>query len=75
MEIKIYQSRTSGSLPRMLAPGDLLVIDNHRVLHDREAFDAAAGEALAQSGFEEIADTENVLVGSSLAGCFGRFVQ
>jgi len=27
----------------MLAPGDLLVIDNHRVLHGREAFDAAAG--------------------------------
>ena len=28
----------------LLAPGDLLVIDNHRVLHGREAFDAAAGE-------------------------------
>ncbi|MCP4767602.1 MAG: hypothetical protein GY875_15170 [Gammaproteobacteria bacterium] len=28
----------------MLTPGDLLVIDNHRVLHGREAFDAAAGE-------------------------------
>ena len=28
----------------MLAPGDLLIIDNHRVLHGREAFDAAAGE-------------------------------
>jgi len=28
----------------LLTPGDLLVIDNHRVLHGREAFDAAAGE-------------------------------
>jgi len=28
----------------LLAPGDLLVIDNHRVLHGREAFDAASGE-------------------------------
>ncbi len=28
----------------LLAPGDLLVIDNHRVLHGREAFDATAGE-------------------------------
>ena len=28
----------------LLAPGDLLIIDNHRVLHGREAFDAAAGE-------------------------------
>lgn len=27
----------------LLSPGDLLVIDNHRVLHGREAFDAAAG--------------------------------
>jgi gamma-butyrobetaine dioxygenase len=27
-----------------LGPGDLLVMDNHRVLHGREAFDAAAGE-------------------------------
>jgi hypothetical protein len=28
----------------MLVPGDLSVIDNQRVLHGREAFDAAAGE-------------------------------
>ena len=28
----------------MLQPGDLLVIDNHRVLHGREAFDPQAGE-------------------------------
>lgn len=28
----------------LLEPGDLLVIDNHRVLHGREAFDAANGE-------------------------------
>jgi gamma-butyrobetaine dioxygenase len=28
----------------MLQPGDLLVIDNHRVLHGREAFDPSAGE-------------------------------
>ena len=27
-----------------LAPGDLLVIDNHRVLHGREAFDASSAE-------------------------------
>jgi alpha-ketoglutarate-dependent taurine dioxygenase len=32
----------------LLAPGDLLVIDNHRVLHGREGFDAAAGERLLQ---------------------------
>jgi len=28
----------------LLQPGDLLVIDNHRVLHGREAFDPIAGE-------------------------------
>ena len=28
----------------MLAPGDFLVIDNHRVLHGREAFESSAGE-------------------------------
>ena len=28
----------------MLQPGDLLVIDNHRILHGREAFDPTSGE-------------------------------
>jgi gamma-butyrobetaine dioxygenase len=32
----------------MLCPGDLLVIDNHRVLHGREAFDTTAGERFLQ---------------------------
>ena len=27
-----------------LQPGDLLILDNHRVLHGREAFDPSAGE-------------------------------
>ena len=32
----------------MLGPGDLLVIDNHRVLHGREAFDLTAGDRFLQ---------------------------
>ena len=32
-----------------LQPGDLLLVDNHRVLHGREAFDPAGGERHLQS--------------------------
>ena len=43
----------------MLTPGDLLVIDNHRVLHGREAFDATAGERLLQCCYVERDDFHN----------------
>ncbi len=33
----------------LLRPGDLLVVDNHRVLHGRTAFDPTAGERLLQT--------------------------
>ena len=33
----------------LLKPGDLLVVDNHRVLHGREAFNPVAGERHLQS--------------------------
>ena len=33
----------------LLQPGDLLLVDNHRVLHGREAFDPAGGERYLQS--------------------------
>ena len=33
----------------LLQPGDLLLVDNHRVLHGREAFDPAGGERHLQS--------------------------
>jgi len=33
----------------LLQPGDLLVVDNHRILHGREAFDPSAGERHLQT--------------------------
>jgi gamma-butyrobetaine dioxygenase len=43
----------------LLVAGDLLVIDNHRVLHGREAFDAAAGERHLQCCHVERDDFHN----------------
>lgn len=43
----------------MLGPGDLLVIDNHRVLHGREAFDSSAGERYLQCCSVERDDFQN----------------
>ncbi len=53
---------------RLLNPGELVVFDNHRVLHGRRAFDPAAGERWLQqlsvdreefqNLFRQLADTE-----------------
>ena len=54
----------------LLAPGDLLVIDNQRVLHGRGAFDAAAGERHLQCCYVERDDFHNRY--RHLAGQRGR---
>ena len=43
----------------LLEPGDLLIIDNQRVLHGREAFDATAGERHLQCCYVERDDFHN----------------
>ena len=43
----------------LLEPGDLLIIDNHRVLHGREAFDPTAGQRHLQCCSVERDDFHN----------------
>ena len=56
---------------RLLQPGDLVVFDNHRVLHARRAFDPEAGERHIQQVSIDREEFHNVF--RQLAEQLGRF--